>query len=97
MRSVRFKQAVRGYSVGCCITGEPLAPDTEAHAHLAGSQPRWAVGYICAHSMKDLRGALYHELAHLIANDGHGDSWRREMKRLGARIPARHRRKPRGQ
>ena len=89
-RSVRFKQEVRGYCIGCCITGERLPPDIEAHAHISGSEPKWAVGYICARSMKDLRGALYHELAHLIADAGHDDKWRKEMNRLGARIPARH-------
>lgn len=94
-KGVRFKQPVRGFHIGGCVTGEALPDDVAAHAHLRGSEPKWAIGYICAGTRRELVGTLLHELAHLIANDGHGEPWRREMRRLGARIPARHRLKPR--
>lgn len=98
MRSTgaQFKQPLRGYAIGCCVTGERLPDDVDAHAHLVGSEPKWAVGFICARSLKALRSTLLHELAHLAAGSGHTEPWRRQMRRLGARIPAHGRRKPRG-
>jgi hypothetical protein len=91
---IKFKQPVRGFNVGGCVTGGPLPEDQIAHAHLAGSSPKWAQGFICAVSHPALIHALLHELAHLIANTGHDDRWRREMRRLGVRVPAEHRKKP---
>ena len=93
---MRFKRPVKGIHIGGCIDGQPLDEDEIAHAHLTGSLPKQYVGYICVRSKRDLANALFHELAHLAVDSGHDDKWRKEMRRLGARIPAKNRRKPRG-
>jgi hypothetical protein len=90
---MRLKQPVRGIHIGGCVTGEPLPADILAHAHISSTSPRWAHGYICAHTKRDLLTALLEELAHLGADAGHNDSWRRKMRGLGARIPAAHRKR----
>ena len=83
---MRLKQPVRGIHVGpTCIDGQPFAPEVAAHAHISGCPP---VGYICARSKHDLAEFLLHEIAHLASDSGHDDRWRRQLRRLGARVPA---------
>jgi len=75
------------------VSGESFS-DEAAHAHVTGSQPRRFVGFICAKTLTDLRDLLVHEIAHLAADTGHDDRWRRSVRRLGGRVPAAYKRKP---
>ena len=92
---MRLKQPVRGIHIGGCVDGSAIPEDKAAHAHLTGSSPKWAIGYICAQSIPDLEYALLHEVAHLAADSGHDDLWRRRLKRLSGRVPAAYRKRPR--
>lgn len=92
---MRFKQPVRGIHIGGCIDGNPLPPDVVAHAHLGSSYPKGYIGYICARSKSDLFEALLHELAHLAADSGHDEKWRKSLRKLGGHVPAANRKKPR--
>ena len=99
---MRFKQPVRGIHIGrTCVDGTPFRPDEAAHAH-ANPAPgakhdsaKWTLGYICARSKRDLSDFLLHEIAHLAADAGHDDRWRKSLRRLGGRVPAAYRKKPR--
>jgi hypothetical protein len=94
--------AVSGISIGCCVDGTAWKDTRDytvhAHAHLG---PGRYFGRICVRSWADLfRGQTKHvsdvvleELAHLRAQAGHTEPWRREMRKLGAPIPAHHRRR----
>lgn len=90
---MRLKQPVRGIHIGStCVDGSAFGEDVAAHAHTSGHKP---VGYICARSKRDLAAFLIHEIAHLAADSGHDERWRKSVKRLGGRVPAAYRRKPR--
>ena len=69
--------------------------DVDAHAHIARTEPAWAVGYICARSKRALLDSLLHEVAHLAADSGHDDKWRKKLTNLGGRVPAAHKKRPR--
>lgn len=88
---MRFKKPVRGVCIGSCIDGSPIPPGIAAHAHTSGGY----VGFICASTRKDLVEHLVHEIAHLAADAGHDDRWRRSVRKLGGRVPAAYRKKPR--
>jgi len=92
---VRFKTPVRGIHIGGCVDGSTLPDTVGAHAHITGSKPARYVGYICAQSKRELAEFLLHELAHLAANTGHDDDWRRSVHRLGGRVPAAYKKRPR--
>lgn len=91
---MRLKQPVRGFHIGpTCVDGSPFLVDEDAHAHISGSGgPR---GYICARSRKLLVELLIHEIAHLAADTGHDDRWRKSVRRLGGRVPAAYKKKRR--
>lgn len=90
---MRFKVAFRGVWIGPkCIDGSDYEPNSDAHAHIKGSRP---VGYICAKTLSAFRELLVHEIGHLAADAGHDDSWRRSVRRLGGRIPAAYKKRPR--
>ena len=88
---MRFKKPVRGVCIGCCVDGSKIPADIAAHAHTAGAY----VGFICAPTRKDLVEHLIHEMAHLASDSGHDDSWRKSVRKLGGRVPAAYRKKPR--
>lgn len=96
---MRFKVPFRGVHIGpACIDGTPLDKDEMAHAHTkTGKQESKAftTGWICARSLSALRNHLVHELGHLASDTGHDDRWRRSVRRLGGRVPAAYKRKPR--
>jgi len=86
----------KGAFVGGCVTrGEGSRFRHIAHAHCNCHDP--SCGWICFLSMKRVfnpKGepsrTSWHELAHLIAKDGHTDKWRKVMKELGQPIPKRY-------
>ena len=95
MAAVRFKVPLKGVHIGPkCIDGSEFEADEDAHAHTKGCPP---VGYICARSLSGLKALLIHELAHLAADAGHDDRWRRSVHRLGGRVPAAYKKRRRGQ
>lgn len=95
---MRFKVPFKGVHIGpTCIDGSPFTQtergDPEmAHAHTTGCPP---VGFICAKTLSAFRELLVHEIAHLAADSGHTDSWRRSVRRLGGRVPAAYKKRPR--
>ena len=100
---MRFKVPFVGVHIGpTCIDGEPFTITERgavesSHAHIktkAGNRDPY-VGYICARDLDSLRKLLVHELAHLAANTGHDDRWRSKVHRLGGRVPAAYRKRPR--
>ncbi len=96
---MRLKQPVRGIHIGStCVDGSPWGEGEMAHAHASrGRQDsaKWTTGYICARSKKDLATHLIHEIAHLAADSGHDDRWRKSVRKLGGRVPAAYRKRPR--
>lgn len=100
---MRFKVPFIGVHIGpTCIDGEPFGlterglPE-DAHAHCtpkSGCRDPHR-GFICAKTPSALHELIGHEIAHLAADAGHDDRWRRSMKRLGLRVPAAYRKKPR--
>jgi hypothetical protein len=93
---VRFKTPLRGIHIGpTCVDGSDYEPDAAAHAHITGSGLKRDLGMVCAKTLTDLRDLLVHELAHLAADTGHNDHWRSSVRRLGGRVPAAYKRKPR--
>ena len=98
---MRFKVPFRGVHIGpTCIDGSEFGTTTRngqtyeigAHAHCSGDRP---VGYICARSLSAFRELVIHEIAHLAADSGHDDRWRKTMRRLGGRVPAAYQKRPR--
>ena len=90
---MRFKTPVRGVHIGkTCVDGSEFAAEVCVHAHTSTSG---CVGYICAKSRKDLAEHILHELAHLASDSGHDDRWRRSVRKLGGRVPAAYRKRPR--
>lgn len=90
---MRLKQPVRGIHIGAtCVDGTEFGEDIAAHAHTSGHRP---VGYVCARSKKDLAEFLVHEIAHLASDSGHDDKWRRSVKKLGGKVPAAYKKRPR--
>jgi hypothetical protein len=93
---MRFKTPFRGVHIGpTCIDGTPYGPNDDAHAHISRAGLKRDLGMICAKSVSSLRELLVHEIAHLAADTGHDDRWRRSVRRLGGRVPAAYKRKPR--
>jgi hypothetical protein len=93
---VRFKTPLKGVHIGpTCADGTPWDKREEAHAHIKESGSRGLVGYVCARSLASLKRHLVHELAHLAADAGHNDQWRKSVKRLGARVPAAYKKRRR--
>ena len=91
---MRFRVPIRGVHIGpTCVDGSSYEPGTVAHAHTTGHPP---VGYICAVSMTELRECFIHEAAHLAADAGHDDHWRKSVHQLGGRVPAAYQKRPRG-
>lgn len=90
---MRFKVPLRGVHIGsACIDGSEYGEGIEAHTHHKGSPP---IGYICARSMRAFKEHLIHELAHLAADAGHDDKWRRSVRELGGRVPAAYKKRSR--
>ena len=98
---MRFRVAFKGVHIGpTCVTGEAYGTtwvngieyDVAAHAHTTGCPP---VGWVCAKTKKDLAVEILHELAHLAADTGHDDRWRKSVHRLGGRVPAAYKKRPR--
>lgn len=90
---MRFKVPFRGVHVGTtCVDGSPFKSDEDAHAHTTGCNQ---TGWICARSLTAFRELLIHEIAHLASDQGHTDSWRKSVRKLGGRVPAAYRKKPR--
>jgi len=98
---VRFKLPIRGVHIGkTCVDGTPFDPGELAHAHInhrdrKPDSGRATLGWICARSLTALREYLVHEIAHLASDSGHDERWRKSVKRLGGRVPAAYKRKPR--
>lgn len=92
---MRFKVPLRGVHIGkTCVDGSDYAPNSDAHAHLSTCPNK---GWICAKSLAAFRELLVHEIAHLAADTGHDDTWRRSVHKLGGRVPAAYKKRPRGQ
>lgn len=100
--TTRLKIPLIGVHIGpVCIDGEPFtvtergAPEG-AHAHITDPKCRDPfLGWICAKDLSSLRVLLVHEIAHLAADAGHDDRWRRSVHRLGGRVTAAYRKRPR--
>ena len=45
--------------------------------------------------MPELRECFIHEAAHLAADAGHDDAWRKSVRRLGGRVPAAYKKRKR--
>ena len=89
---MRFKVPFKGAHIGpTCVDGSPFL-DEDAHAHTTGCNK---TGWICARSLTAFRELLVHELAHLASDTGHDDQWRKSVRKLGGRVPAAYRKKPR--
>jgi len=102
-RTIKFKLPLRGVHIGpTCIDGEPFTVtergDVEsAHSHTTprpGERDRYR-GFICARDLDSLKKLFVHELAHLVADAGHDDRWRQSVRKLGGRVPAAYRKRPR--
>lgn len=90
---MRFKVPLRGVHIGkTCVDGSEFEPNADAHAHTTGVPP---VGWICAKTLSAFRELLVHEIAHLAADTGHDDQWRRSVHQLGGRVPAAYKKQPR--
>ena len=90
---MRFKIPLTGVHIGPrCIDGSDYEPDADAHAHTKGCAP---VGYICAKTLSSFKELMVHELAHLAADAGHDDRWRKSVHRLGGRVPAAYKKRQR--
>jgi len=98
---MRFKVPVRGIHIGStCVDGTPFDVGEEAHAHVnhkpgKADSSNATLGYICARSLSALSRHLVHEIAHLAADSGHDDRWRRSVRQLGGRVPAAYRKRSR--
>jgi len=82
-------KVIKGISVGRCICPlydpKDIGKTDFAHAHSPEEGYR---GWICVESRAVLRNKaiMLHELAHIIANAGHNDKWRRCVIRLGGTL-----------
>ncbi len=97
---------VRGVTVGECVDGAEWGETADykevAHAHTRSTHDRY-VGHICVKSWDDLfeghqmrvSAVVLEELAHLRADAGHTEAWRREMHKLGVSVPPMHRKRKR--
>lgn len=102
---------VRTVVVGRCVTGQSwddtrgdranaskCADYEVGHAHHVGGRHE---GCICVRYQKHLGTdarlgtTTMHELAHLLSRTGHDERWRRWMRKLGQRIPAKYAYRPR--
>lgn len=96
--------AVRGVTIGECIDGSEWSDTRDysviAHAHTLSTHDRYP-GHICVRSWDDLfeghqmrvSAVVLEELAHLRADAGHTEAWRKEMRKLGVAVPPMHRKK----
>ena len=94
--------AVKSVCVGSCVDGTDWRDRELAHAHTRSTRDRYP-GCICVRSWDDLfqgrnmrvSAVVLEELAHLRADAGHTEAWRREMHKLGQPIPPMHRKRKR--
>lgn len=101
-RTTRFKVPLTGVHIGpTCVDGTEFGhavvdgkrQEVAAHAHTEGSKRD--LGMICAKTLSELRELLVHEMAHLVTRTGHDDPWRRSVHRLGGKVEAAYRKRPR--
>jgi hypothetical protein len=74
---------------GCVDRGAGSSFRARAHAHTHGTNAGW----ICVRGWRRLyqRQLMLHELAHILCGQGHTDKWRKTLRALGGRLPARYR------
>jgi hypothetical protein len=90
----QFKACVGIFVGGCVLRGEGSSFRAKAHAHTSKA-PRGAKYWICVRSKDRLwnedgspSALLWHEYAHIVADDGHTAKWRAVMARFGQPISA---------
>jgi hypothetical protein len=108
LRQLLAHKAVKNICVGRCVNHDDWQ-DTDdgvhcyreqAHAHVKGcDHPGWICvrnpRHVLSGSSRHVSGLLLHELAHLISQSGHNETWRQTMRGLGQTIPKQYQRRAR--
>ena len=82
-----FEGRIKGLFVGGCVRrGDGSRFRAKAHAHFSSDAPYG--GWICVLSAKRLddRLLMLHEAAHVLADAGHVDKWRRVLLEIGGSL-----------